>query len=198
MAARFDPELSLWIRWLHLGCQLPLEHTAAVLGRECSLVTSWFETHVRHVRFIPSGPPRRARRPGPQTLISGRTGTRIRILRDLGYSADRIASILAIPLDETTEFLGRIQPIRRMTLQRPRLRRRKPPPSNPDDAGAGSHAPAELEPSAPAGEHDHQVDPLIQPREWIGPTSLDDFADDQAPTRRGHRGPARGATVPGG
>jgi hypothetical protein len=167
--ARFDPELSLWMRWLHVGCQLPLEHVAAVLGRECSLVTSWFETHVRHVRFIPSGPPRRARRPGPQTLISGRTGTRIRILRDLGYTADRIASVLAIPLEETADFLGRIQPIRRATLQRPRPRKRKPLPFHPDDLLAGRQPLALVESPPPEPAPSEPV-PLA-PREWVGPAS---------------------------
>ena len=55
--ARFDPELSQWMRWRHVRCQLPMEHVAAVLGQEIALVASWFETHVQHLSFTPAGPP---------------------------------------------------------------------------------------------------------------------------------------------
>ena len=126
--ARLDPELSLWIRWLHVGCELPLEHVATVLGRELSLVADWFQDKGRHLSFVPIGPPRRNRRPGPRRLISAETGTRIRVLNALGYTAVKIAAILAIDPDETTDFLRRLEPKRCAALRRPRLRNRKPPP----------------------------------------------------------------------
>jgi hypothetical protein len=182
--ARFDPELSQWIRWLHVAQQLPTATVAAVLGRDSSFIDEWFEREGSRLRFIPSGPPRRNRRPGPHQLISGRTGTRIRILRDLGYNADRIAAILGLDPAETAEFLQRLTPIRCASLCRPReRRRRKPQPTvHPDDIGPDGlpRAPMAIretpsptkEATAPAEASSvlvDQVQPAPSPgNEWIG------------------------------
>jgi Helix-turn-helix domain of resolvase len=170
--ARCDPELSLWIRWLRVGAQLPLEHVAAVLGRECSFIETYYEKHGRHLRFIPSGPPRRDRRPGPKRLISNRTGTRVRILQDLGYGPDQIATILAIDLDELTDFLSRLEPVRRATLRRPRERRRVP-----GHLRKPVGRPPGLRPARPPTELEgNVVAPLVDPtpprRAWVGSTSF--------------------------
>lgn len=182
--ARFDPELSQWVRWLYIGQQLPAATVAAVLGRDPSFINDWFEREGWRLLAIPSGPPRRNRRPGPHQLISGRTGTRIRVLRDHGYSADRIAAILGLDHAETAEFSQRLTPIRCASLCRPRQRRRrKPQPTvHPDDLGPdGLPRPpiAIRETPAPTKEATvpieafpilvDQVEPAPPPRnEWVG------------------------------
>jgi hypothetical protein len=174
--ARRDPELSLWIRWLHVGCELPLEHVATVLGRECSFIATWFELNGRRLRFIPSGPPRRDRRPGPRHLISAETGTRIRVLSGLGYDAVKIAAVLAIDPDDTVEFLRRLEPIRCVTLRRPRLRRRESRPAvHPDDVGSSARPLTAIVPAAVVEARDLvELEPPAAPPAscpWVGSSS---------------------------
>jgi hypothetical protein len=115
----------LWVRWLHQGCLMPLEHVADVLELDPAEIAAYLAHKPRngHRPPQPAGPPRKAgfaNRPG--LAIRGGSGRKIRRLRDLGYQGFQIALFLGIHVDDVREFIRRITPIRKAALNRPRER----------------------------------------------------------------------------
>ncbi len=69
-------------------------------------------------RRVPASPPRRR----PVSMIGGRTARYVRTLARLGYDGDRIATLLVIDRHAVSDFLLRLEPVRKAELARPRER----------------------------------------------------------------------------
>jgi len=118
MLPHLDPDRKVWVHWLCRACHLPLEHAAALLGLEIDDLAVFLARERRGGR-VPNGPPRRSSR---RKAITGQTGTRVKILQALGYSPAETARFLAVQARDVEDLLGRLAPIRRERLARPRSR----------------------------------------------------------------------------
>jgi hypothetical protein len=134
-----------WSRWLHLACGVPVEHVATLLALASDDVASFIKSATRK---IPAAPPYKL----PGSAIVGPRGRYVRALRDLGYTVDRTAELLALEPATVHEFLSRLKSIRGTELVRPRDRvDQQRLRANHVRAAAAEQRQARLIPKPPAG-----------------------------------------------
>jgi len=113
------PDHARWVDWLFRGCGMPIAHIAIVLDLDPRAIDAWIRRPYKwgRRRAVPAGPRRRGR-----AVILGPTAGKVARLRELKYSAAKIARLLCLDLADVKEFIARIKPIRRAALARPRER----------------------------------------------------------------------------
>jgi hypothetical protein len=109
-----------WAVWLTQR-GLSLGHTARILD---TTVETTKADLARRQRYNPAVPPRTQYGRDPATRpILGHTGTKVRVLRELGHSPARIAHFLLLQPAAVRDFLARLKPLRRGRRQPGRLTR---------------------------------------------------------------------------
>jgi hypothetical protein len=189
-AMHLDRMSKHWVRWLALGCALPLEHVAAVLEVDLAAAAAAL-VHREGGRgghwVVPTAPPIRSSAHRLRQ-IHGPLATKIIRLQGLSYPPATIATILDLRRSTVLEFLRRCKPIRRAALVRPRSRpeqkRIRPPRSRPWPSPAPPEIPAnELwrhgdgpSPSDPQivlpAVDQVELEPPLDRQPWDGPTTL--------------------------
>jgi len=114
MAPQRDRSNDRWFDWL-TACGLSAPRIATVLGLDLRIVNAGLDRRRVAALPAPTGPPRKG-----GASILGPTANKIQRLRELKYSAGKIAHILALDLVDVEDLVRRLKPIRRAALARPR------------------------------------------------------------------------------